>query len=207
MNTPRPTVFIVDDDPSFLKAVTRLLQAAGYEVRTFTSAAEFLKNPPADCPGCVIADLHMPGPSGLDLQAALAATDNPLPVVFLTGQGDISTSVHAIKHGAEDFLTKPAKKDKLFAAIERALARDARERTARERLRGLRRRFEALTPREHEVVAHLLRGQLNKEVAADLGTTERTIKAHRANLMAKLQIESLAELVRLAQESGLYKEA
>lgn len=207
MNAPQPTVYIVDDDPSFLKAVTRLLRAGGYEVQTFTSAAEFLKKPPADSPGCVIADLHMPGPSGLDLQAALAATDNPLPVVFLTGQGDISTSVHAIKHGAEDFLTKPAKKDKLFAAIERALARDARERATRERLRGLRRRFEVLTPREREVVVHLLRGQLNKEVAADLGTTERTIKAHRANLMAKLQIESLAELVRLAQESGLFNEA
>lgn len=204
MNAPTPVVYLVDDDPSFLKAVARLLRAGGYAVQTFVSAAEFLKNPPADTGGCVIADLHMPGPSGLDLQVALGATSNPLPVVFLTGHGDIPTSVHAMKQGAEDFLTKPVRKEQLFIAVERALARDRREREVRERARRLRARFEVLTSREREVIRHLLRGQLNKQVAFDLGTSERTIKAHRANLMAKLQVQSLAELVRLAQESGLF---
>ncbi len=204
MNAAKPIVFVVDDDASFLTAVTRLLRAGGYTFETFTSATEFLKTPPADQPGCLIVDLHMPGLSGLELQEALVKSGNSLPIIFLTGHGDIPTSVHAIRQGAEDFLTKPVRKEQLFTAVERALARDGREREVRERARGLRARFDVLTPREREVVRHLLRGQLNKQVAADLGTSERTIKAHRANLMAKLQVQSLAELVRLAQESGLF---
>ena len=206
MSSTRPTVFVVDDDVSFLTATTRLLRAGGYAFETFSSAAEFLCKPPVDRHGCLIVDLHMPGPSGLELQAMLAKFESPLPIIFLTGHGDIATSVHAMKQGAEDFLTKPVKRETLFAAIERALARDSRERADRNRVREARARFEVLTPREREVLLHLLRGQLNKEVAADLGTTERTIKAHRANLMAKLQIESIAELVRIAHESGLFKD-
>ena len=202
MSAPAPIVYLVDNDTSFLKAIARLLRVGGYTVQTCVSATEFLNHPLADKPGCVIADLHMPGPSGLELQVALAATSNPLPVIFLTGQGDIPTSVHAMKHGAEDFLTKPVKKDQLIAAIERALARDAREREARAKARALHTRFDVLTPREREVLLHILGGQLNKQVAADLGTSERTIKAHRANLMAKLQVQSVAELARLAQQAG-----
>jgi FixJ family two-component response regulator len=198
-----PIVYVVDDDASFLTAVTRLLRAGGYEVKSFTSAARFLQSlPPADSPGCVIVDLQMPGLSGLELQKALAKESNPLPLVFLTGHGDIPTSVHAMRQGAEDFLTKPVKKEALFGAVRRALDRDARERAERARRRELRARFDTLTPREREVLAHVLSGQLNKQIAGDLDASERTIKAHRANLMAKLQVRSVAELAQLAHEAG-----
>ena len=206
MNLPKPIIFVVDDDASFVTAISRLLRAEGYSFQTFTSATEFPKKPPMDQPGCIVVDLHMPGPSGLDLQDALAKADNPLPLIFLTGQGDIPTSVQAMKHGAEDFLTKPVKKEKLFDAVQRALARDAREREQRNRQRELRARFDTLTPREREVLAHVVRGQLNKQIAGDLDASERTIKAHRANLMAKLQVQSVAELVRLAETAGLLSE-
>jgi len=199
---PPPTIFIVDDDASFRNGISRLLRAGRYAVQTFASATEFLQSARTDAPGCVLLDLQMPGPSGLDLQGALARSENPLPIVFLTGKGDIPTSVHAMRAGAEDFLTKPVKKDVLFPAIERALARDAQEREQRARRRELRARFDALTPREREVLAHVLRGQLNKQIADDLDASERTIKAHRANLMAKLQVQSVAELAHLAHEAG-----
>jgi FixJ family two-component response regulator len=203
MPTPPSIVYVVDDDASFLTAVRRLLRAGGYEVKTFPSAAAFLQSlPPADSPGCLIVDLQMPGLSGLELQDALAKVENPLPLVFLTGHGDIPASVHAMRQGAEDFLTKPVKKQALFDAVQRALARDARERAQRARQWALRARFDALTRREQEVLAHVLSGQLNKQVAGDLGTSERTIKAHRANIMAKLEVHSVAELGRLAQEAG-----
>jgi FixJ family two-component response regulator len=201
--SPRPTVFVVDDDASFRTAISRLVRAAGHETRCYASAVEFLAAPPGAAPGCVLVDLHMPGPSGLDLQHALAKTEHPLPVIFLTGHGDIPISVRAMREGAEDFLTKPVKKEPLLGAIERALARDAQEREQRARRRELRARFDSLTPREREVLAHVLSGQLNKQVAGDLGTSERTIKAHRANLMAKLQVQSVAELAHLAHEAGV----
>ena len=198
-----PIVYVVDDDASFLTAVTRLLRAGGYEVRAFDSAARFLQNPlPTDAPGCAIVDLQMPGLSGLELQDALTKMDTALPLIFLTGHGDIPTSVHAMRQGAEDFLTKPVKRQALFDAVQRALARDATQRARRARQRELRTRFDALTPREREVLAHVLSGQLNKQIAGDLGTSERTIKAHRANIMAKLEVQSVAELARLAQEAG-----
>lgn len=197
-----PTLFLIDDDPSFLTAISRLLRAGGYRYETFTTATEFLQKSVLDQPGCVIVDLQMPGLSGLDLQDAMAKMDNPLPLMFLTGQGDIPSSVHAIKQGAEDFLTKPVKKETLFAAIERALERDSRQRKERARQRERLARFEALTPREREVLEHVVRGRLNKQIAADLGASERTIKAHRANIMAKLQVQSVAELVRFAQQVG-----
>jgi FixJ family two-component response regulator len=195
-------VHVVDDDPSFLTAVARLLRAGGYEVKTFPSAASLLQNPPADFPGCVIADLQMPGLSGLELQEALAETGNPLPVVFLTGHGDIPSSVHAMRLGAEDFLTKPVKRQDLFDAVQRAITRAGKEREERVHRHELRARFDTLTPREREVLRHVLSGQLNKQIACDLGTSERTVKAHRANVMAKLQVRSVAELTRLAQEAG-----
>ena len=203
MSPPAPTIFVVDDDASFQKAIARLLRAGGYAFKTFTSATEFLKNPPLDQPGCIIADLHMPGPSGLDLQQALLKMGHPLPMIFLTGHGDIPTSVQAVKQGAEDFLTKPVKKETLFAVIERALAREAQDRMRRSRQQEIRARFESLTPREREVLGHVVRGQMNKQIAGELQASERTIKAHRANIMAKLQVQSVAELVRLAQEAGL----
>ena len=199
---PLPTILIVDDDASFRLAVSRLVRAGGYAVQTFGSATEFLQAERVDAPGCVLLDLQLPGPSGLDLQSALAGSDKPLPIVFLTGKGDIPTSVRAMRAGADDFLTKPVKKDVLFRAIERALAHDAQERERRTSRRELRVRFDTLTPREREVMAHVLGGQLNKQIAGDLGASERTIKAHRANLMAKLQVQSVAELAHLAHEAG-----
>ena len=204
MVTEKATVFIVDDDASFLAAVSRLLRAAGFDVRTFPSAKDFLDALPPDAQGCVIADLKMPGVSGLDLQNALSKGDNPMPVVFLTGHGDIPTSVKAMRHGAEDFLTKRAPKEALLDAVKRALARDARAREERERRRELRARFDALTPREREVLAHVLQGKLNKQTAFDLRITDRTVKFHRRSLMDKLKVDSVAELTRLVQNAGIF---
>jgi FixJ family two-component response regulator len=201
--TPPPTVFIVDDDLSFRQAIERLVRTGGYAVHTFASATEFLQFTRPDAPGCVLLDLDMPGLSGLDLQSALARGENPLPIVFLTGKGSISTTVQAMRAGAEDFLTKPTSKQVLFAAIERALARDAQDREQRARRRELRARFDALTPREREVLAHVLSGRLNKQIAVELNAAERTVKMHRANLMAKLQVQSVAELAQLAQTAGI----
>lgn len=156
-----------------------------------------------DASGCVVADLQMPGMNGLELQEALARSDNPLPIVFLTGQGDIPTSVKAMRYGAEDFLTKRAPRQELLAAVQRALARDARDREERRRRRALLARFDKLTPREREVLSHVLRGQLNKQIAADLGVAERSVKRHRTSLMAKLHVESVAQLTQLAAEAGM----
>lgn len=199
---PGSTIFVVDDDASFREAIARLLRAGGYAVQLFASATEFLQTPRSEAPGCVLLDLHMPGQNGLDLQNALQGSEHPLPIVFLTGRGDIPTSVRAMRSGAEDFLTKPVKKAVLFPAIERALAHDLDQRESRIRRRELRARFDALTPREREVLGHVLSGQLNKQIAHDLDASERTIKAHRANLMVKLQVQSVAELGQLAHEAG-----
>ena len=201
---PLATVFVVDDDLSFLTAVSRLLRAAGFDVRTFPSAKDFLDAFPPDAQGCVIADLKMPGVSGLDLQNTLSKGDNPMPVIFLTGHGNIPTSVEAMRHGAEDFLTKRAPKEALLDAVKRALARDARAREERERRRELRARFEVLTPREREVLAHVLQGKLNKQTAFDLRITDRTVKFHRRSLMDKLKVDSVAELTRLVQNAGIF---
>jgi FixJ family two-component response regulator len=200
---PLATVYVVDDDASFLTAVARLLRAAHYDVRHYSSAMDFLAALAPDAHGCVIADLKMPGLSGLDLQDALIKADSPMPVIFLTGHGDIPTSVRAMRHGAEDFLTKRAPKEELLDAVKRALARDAWAREQRTRLSGLRARFDAVTPREREVLAHVLQGKLNKQIACDLGINERTVKLHRTSFMSKLQVQSVAELTRLVQDAGL----
>jgi FixJ family two-component response regulator len=202
MNEIKTMVFLVDDDASFLASVTRLLRASGFLPKAFSSAAEFLAQRPPDAPGCVVADLQMPGMTGIELQEALAKTANPLPIVFLTGHGDIPSSVKAMRHGAEDFLTKRAPKDELLAAVTRALQRDAREREARARHHELSSRFAALTPRDCEVLTHVLRGELNKQIAADLGIDERSVKRHRTSIMEKLRVQSVAELVHLADEAG-----
>jgi two-component system, LuxR family, response regulator FixJ len=197
-----PVVHVVDDDASFLTAVGRLLQATGRTVRTFASAADLLAQL-GDTPGCVIADLRMPGMDGLDLQQALLRQANALPVIFLTGEGDIPTTVRAMRHGAEDFLTKQAAKEDLLAAVDRAIARDARQRAEGARLRERRARLATLSQRERDVLEHVVRGRLNKQIAADLGIAERTVKLHRTAITTKLQVRSVAELTLLVQDLGL----
>jgi two-component system response regulator FixJ len=188
---------IVDDDASFLTAVARMLRGSGFAVKTFASAEEFLARPELDVPGCVLVDLQMPGLSGLDLQEALAKEGRRLPVVFLSGQGDIPTTVHAMRQGAEDFLTKCAPKEALLSAVNRAIDRDARERIEQARQGALRARFIALTPREYEVLQHVVLGKLNKQITYDLGIHERTVKLHRTAIKTKLDVDSTAELTKL----------
>jgi FixJ family two-component response regulator len=204
VNANQPTVFVVDDDPSFLTSVARLFRASGFNTQAFPSAPAFLSQLPGNAPGCVVVDLQMPGMSGAELQEALMKSSNPLPLIFLTGRGDIPDSVRAMRQGAEDFLTKRAPKEALLEAVRRALARNAREREERARLGGLRARFNALTDREREVLQHVLRGQLNKQIAGDLGIHERTVKLHRTAIMTKVGVQSVAELTRLAQEAGFF---
>jgi len=200
-----PVLYVVDDDASFLKAVSRLLRAAGYEVRTFSRAEELLAQL-TETPGCVIADLQMPGVSGLELQETMTRAGHTHPVVFVSGHGDIPTTVRAMRQGAEDFLTKTAPKAELLAAVERALERDARQRAERDRVRALRSRLELLTPREREVLSHVVRGRLNKQIAADLHIHERTVKLHRTAITTKLLVQSVAELTRLVQAAGEFDE-
>jgi two-component system response regulator FixJ len=198
------TVYIVDDDTSFLRSVSRLLTAVGYTVQAFESAREFLDRLTPQMSGCVVADLQMPGMNGLELQKALRRSANPLPVIFLTGQGDIPTSVSAMRGGAEDFLMKRAPKEELLAAVERAFERGLQERQHREHLQDLRHRFEGLSKRELEVLERVVQGWMNKQTAADLNITERTVKLHRTNLTRKLRVQSVAELTRLVHEAGLF---
>jgi len=200
-------VFVIDDDVSFLRSVTRLLRASGYSVQAFESANEFLEQLAPEMSGCVLVDLQMPGLNGLELQSALAQSANPLPVVFLTAQGDIPATVQAMRCGAEDFLTKLSPKEKLLDAIRRALVRGARERKGRARLQELRTQFEVLTSRELEVLEGVVLGRLNKQIAAELGINERTVKLHRTNLTRKLRTQSVAELTRLVEEVALFKRA
>ena len=206
MNAAEPVIHIVDDDASFLRASSRLLRASGFAVKTFASAADFFSQRDQDAVGCLVADLQMPGMDGLDLQAALARTRNPLPILFLTGHGDISSSVRAMRAGAEDFLVKSAPKALLLDAIRRAVARDARERKTRVQRREANERIRALTEREREVFGHVIRGRLNKQIADDLGITERTVKCHRQSITAKLGVPSVAELTRLALQAGVLAE-
>jgi len=196
-----PVLYVVDDDASFLKAVSRLLRAAGYEVRTFAKAEELLAQLD-ETPGCVIADLQMPGVGGLELQETMTRAGHTLPVIFVSGHGDIPTTVRAMRQGAEDFLTKTAPQAELLAAVKRAIERDARQRAERDRLRALRRRLDLLTPREREVLRHVVRGRLNKQIAADLHIHERTVKLHRTAITTKLLVQSVAELTRLVQAAG-----
>jgi len=199
MTTPKPLIHVVDDDESLRTALLRLLDAAGFNARGYASVGDFLLQPPPDGPGCVLLDVRMPGPSGLDLQAALQRQGNALPVVFLTGYADVAASVQAMKAGAVDFLTKPVQREALFEALQRALARDATEREARAQAEQLRAAFAALTPREQAVFYHVVAGQLNKQIADALGIAERTVKMQRAQLMTKLGASSAAELGRLAE--------
>jgi FixJ family two-component response regulator len=199
------TVYVVDDNASFLMSVSRLLRAAGYAVQAFGSAQEFLGRLTPELHGCVVADLQMPGMNGLELQEALRKTPNPLPVIFMSGQGDIPSTVRAMRRGAEDFLTKLAPKEDLLEAIERAVARDSQERKERKHRMDLFTRLERLSERELEVLGHVVMGKLNKQIAADLDINERTVKLHRTSITRKLEVQSVAELTRLTQEAGLFK--
>lgn len=199
--TEPPVIHLVDDDVSHLRSLSRLLRASGFEVRIHDSAADFLANLPAAEHGCVITDLMMPDMDGIALQQALHDAGNPLPVIFLTGHGDVPITVRAMKNGAEDFLTKNAPKEDLLAAVRRSLERCRVARDEAVRCEILRRPFESLTVREREVLHHVLRGRLNKQIAADLGIHERTVKLHRTHLTTKLGVSSVAELARLAQQA------
>jgi len=198
-----PIVHVVDDDAGMRTGLCRLLEAAGYEARPYASAGDLLLAEPGDAPGCLLLDVKMPGPSGLELQEALARRDEPLPVVFLTGHGDIPMSVRALKAGASDFLTKPVERETLLAVVKSALAEDAARRAERAERRALQEHYETLTPREREVLAHVVAGKLNKQIAADIGAAERTVKAHRAQVMQKMEVDSLPDLVRAASHLEL----
>jgi len=197
------TVFLVDDDADVLKALGRLVRAWGYDSREFVSPQDFLREHDASLPGCAVLDVAMPDLDGLMLQRTLAAKGVELPVIFLTGRGDIPMTVCAMKAGAVDFLTKPVNADALLAAIGRAKEREAREREARAQMESFLAKLAKLTPREREVLGHVVTGRLNKQIAYDLGTVEKTIKVHRSRMMEKMGARSLAELVRMVERAGM----
>lgn len=198
----RATVFLVDDDPSIRKSVSRLLDSAGYAVSAFESAEHFLERHCHEGPGCLILDVQLPGIDGLTLQEQIAHCEDALPIIFISGHGDIPMSVRALKTGALDFLPKPFDADALLKAVGAAVQKDACEAAQHAERRALRCRHAALTPREREVFAHLLTGKLNKQIGAAIGITEKTVKYHRANVLRKFGVTSTAELVRIAGKLG-----
>jgi FixJ family two-component response regulator len=198
VNKPEAIVFVVDDDASFRLSLERLLRMAEHKVESFASALEFLNSSHPDVAACLLTDLRMPGLDGLGLQRELAASGWQMPIIFITGQGDIPSSVRAMKAGAIEFLTKPVQKRELLNAVSEALQRDRARRERAKRLYELRLRYRSLTRREREVMTHVISGMLNKQIAAELGTTEKTIKFHRGRLTAKMGARSVAELVRIA---------
>jgi len=203
MSEADPMIFVVDDDTSMREALQRLLRSVGLQVTTFASAREFLQHRDADVPGCLVLDVRLPGLSGLDLQHELAAAQIALPIIFMTGYGDIPMTVQAMKAGAVEFLTKPFRDQDLLDAIQQALERDRVARAQQLEMNELRERFDALTPRERDVFGLVVTGLPNKQVATALGTSEITIKRHRAQVMHKMRVTSLAELVRIADQLGL----
>jgi RNA polymerase sigma factor (sigma-70 family) len=207
MTGAAPLIHVVDDDSSFRRAIGRVLQASGYQVALYESGDELLGQPPGVTPGCILLDLRMTGLNGLELQDRLLKQGYTAPIIFLTGHGDIPASVHAIKAGAEDFLTKPVPKETLLATVERALARDTEQRQQRDQRSRLLALVSSLTPREREVFDLVIRGRLNKQIAFELGTSVRTIKAHRHAIMEKLKVRSVAEAVSIAERLDILKTA
>jgi FixJ family two-component response regulator len=200
---PGFVIFLVDDDPGVLKALTRMLEIQDYEVRPFLSSSEFLAQHDPSIPGCAIFDVSMPGLDGIELQAALKAGGIERPIIFITGVGDIPLSVQAMKAGAIDFLTKPVKSQQLLAAVEVAAEKEAQAHQLRTELASINDRMSRLTPREREVLTHVVAGRLNKQIAADLGTVEKTIKLHRGRMMHKVGVRTVADLVRIAERAGI----
>ena len=198
--TSTPVVYVVDDDASFRKAVSRLLRSAGLEVEALASAGEFLERPATDRPACLVLDVRMPGPSGMDLQSALEETGRDIPIVFMTGHGDVSTSVRAMKKGAVDFLEKPFRAPELLACVARGLARSRQSRAEGAERVVVERRFATLTSRERDVLRLVVTGMLNKQIAGELGIAEKTVKIHRGHAMQKMEAGSVAELVRMVQK-------
>jgi len=198
-----PVIFVVDDDPSVRKSLMRVLTSAGYVVEGFASAREFLTREPFAGPCCLVLDVRMPGLTGLELQEALAGHGHRMPIIFITGHGDISMSVKAMKAGAADFLTKPFDVEKLLEALERALTKDVKDLSDEGETTKVLERVKLLTPRETEVFALVVTGMLNKQVASELGIGEKTVKVHRARVMEKMQAGSVAELVRMADRAGI----
>ena len=200
------TVFLVDDEPGVLKALSRLLRVKGYDVKPYASPRLFLEEHDLAVPGCAILDVSMPGLDGLELQRALTVSvGSHRPVVFLTGRGDIPTSVRAMKAGAIDFLTKPVNDEILLDAVSRAEVRDVHSRRLHSELESIRAKIATLTPREREVLVHVVAGRLNKQIAGDLGTVEKTVKVHRGRMMEKLGVRNVADLVRMAEKLNLLK--
>jgi FixJ family two-component response regulator len=203
MTESEPIVFIVDDDPSVRRSTERLMRSAGLKVQTFASAREFLEHPRIDAPACLVLDVRMPGLSGMDLQLELTKAGIRIPIIFITGHGDIPMSVRAMKAGAVEFLTKPFRSRGLLDAVRAAVERDQSAHKDRSEIQALRELYDKLTEREREVMALVVTGRLNKQVAGELATTERTIKFHRAHIMEKMRSESLADLVRMAEKLGI----
>jgi FixJ family two-component response regulator len=204
MGEPKPvTCFVVDDDASVRRSLSFLIKSLGYRVETFDCADAFLARKPFGGIGCIITDVKMPGMSGLDLQDVLGSGDSALPIIFITGHGDLPMGVKAMKKGAVDFLAKPFDDEELIAAIALAVDRCRKTRETASAAEAARRRIETLSPREQEVLRHVISGRLNKEIAYDLGIAEQTVKIHRGRLVKKLEVNSLADLVRLAEKAGL----
>jgi FixJ family two-component response regulator len=203
MTEPLPVVYVVDDDPSVRRAIKRLVGSVGLQVELFGSAQEFLQSSRLDVPSCLVLDIRLPGMSGLNFQRQLAETGIHIPIIFVTAHGDIPMTVRAMKAGAVEFLTKPFRDQDLLDAIQVALERDRARRHDEATISSLRQRLESLTPREREVLPLVVSGLLNKQIASEIGTTEATVKVHRSQLMHKIGVDSLAELVRLAEKIGI----